>query len=289
MTKRVLKRLPSLPFLAAVTLIFWAWYRLEFFTTSKIVFNPDGSVSRWPHALATVDHPFHAARFSTFLDALRSGGTPRWVFQHQGGYPSEFYPFGSAVMDLFVWCLTLGQGSVPMVHTWAVAWVFALPAIGFMLIPRLCGLSPWIGVAGIAAHLCVRGWWWSGGSYELVDWGLITNVLAAALVFTVLMLVATWLQGGSPRLLGLVGLLVAWSIWTNPRSAIALVTVAVAATIVVLLSRQGQQSIRTVASGRDSVRVGTWVIDTVDCVPGPLQRSLLLCALQRIPERSGVA
>ena len=110
---------------------------------------------------------------------------------------------------------------------------FCTAGIGFMVIPRLCGLSPWVGVVGIAAHMCIRGWWWSGGSYELIDWGLITNVLAAALVFTVLVLAAAYLEGRSPRLLGLAGLLVGWSIWTNPRSAIALLTIAAASIIVV--------------------------------------------------------
>ena len=65
-------------------------------SSRSTVVGPDGRVERLPNALASVDHPFHAARFGMFLDALRHGHVPHWVFSHQGGYPAEFYPFGTA-------------------------------------------------------------------------------------------------------------------------------------------------------------------------------------------------
>ena len=203
--------------LAMVALLIWTWNRLDFFHVTKLVAAPDGTLVRWPNALASVDHPFHAARFGMFLDALGHGHLPHWVFSHQGGYPAEFYPFGSSLIDLTIWALTLGQMSIPMVHTWAVAVVLALPAAGFWMLARLANLPAWIAPVGLAIHLCVRGWWWSGGSYELIEWGLITNVLAAMLVFLALFAVAATLCGGGTRWVVAGALLIAWSELTNPR------------------------------------------------------------------------
>ena len=33
-----------------------------------------------------------------------------------------------------------------------------------------------VGLIAGAAHLAVRGWWWSGGVMEVYEWGLVTNV-----------------------------------------------------------------------------------------------------------------
>jgi hypothetical protein len=227
-----------LPVLALVALAVWAWQRLDFFETSRLVMTADGRTVRMPNALATVDHPFHSARFGMFLDALGNGHVPHWVFSHQGGYPAEFYPFGSSLVDLAVWCATLGQMSVPMIHTWAVAIVFVLPALGFLGIARLAGLPLWIAPVGLACHLCIRGWWWSGGSYELIEWGLVTNVLAAALTFLAAISVAAGLSRRNPRWLIVGAGLIAWAEFTNPRSLIAIGTIAAAALIVWLVDRR---------------------------------------------------
>src|SRR4029079_55839 len=132
MTRTRLKLDGALPLFALVVLSLWVWRQLDFFETSREVMTADGQSVRMPNALATVDHPFHAARFGIFLDALGNGHVPHWVFSHQGGYPAEFYPFGSSLLDLLVWCATLGQMSIPMVHTWAVAIVFVLPALAIL-------------------------------------------------------------------------------------------------------------------------------------------------------------
>ena len=231
---RITKRRDSLlPIAAIIALILWSWWRLDFFDATRTVPTGDGVV-RWPNALASVDHPFHAARFGIFLDAIRDGRLPHWIFSHQGGYPAEFYPFGSNLADLLVWTVTLGQMSIPMVHTWAVALVFALPALGFLGIARLTDLPLWIAPVALACHLCVRGWWWSGSSYELIEWGLVTNVLAAVLIFLAMVTIAYAMSGGNRRWLALGGGLIAWAESTNPRSFIAVATIGLAALIVVV-------------------------------------------------------
>lgn len=233
---------------ATAAFILWAWYHLDFFRFTRPVPRADGSLVHFPNALASVDHPFHATRFDAFLHALANGHVPRWIFSHQGGYPTEFYPFGSSAVDLVVWAASLGQMSIPMVHTWAVALVFVLPAIGFFGIARLANLNPWIAAFATVGHMCVRGWWWSGGSYELIEWGLITNVLAAYLVFLALVGLARALDGGSNRWLGLVALLIGWAEVTNPRSALAVATILAAALIVWWTdSRRSTQSVRRLA------------------------------------------
>jgi hypothetical protein len=216
-----------------VVLILWAWHRLGFFTMSRLVPTGDGRVVRAPNGLATVDHPFHAERLHVLLQALQDGYFPRWIFSHQGGYPAEFYPLGGAFVDLGVWLLTFGQMSVPMVHTWAVAAVLALPAVGFFAIARMAHLNPWLPVVVTAGHLCVRGWWWSGGSMELIEWGLITNVLAAMLVFLSLPAIAVIVDRGSRRWMAVAAVLIGWAEVTNPRSALAVASVVVAAVIVI--------------------------------------------------------
>ncbi len=237
MTRIRLKLDGALPLLALAVLSLWAWRRLDFFETSRLVMTADGQSVRMPNALATVDHPFHTARFGMFLDALGHGHVPHWVFSHQGGYPAEFYPFGSSLLDLTVWCATLGQMSIPMVHTWAVAIVFVLPALGFLGIARLAGLPLWIAPVGLACHLCIRGWWWSGGSYELIEWGLVTNVLAAALTFLAAVAIAAGLSRANPRWFVAGAGLIAWAEYTNPRSLIGIGTIAAAALIVWWLHR----------------------------------------------------
>src|SRR6188768_3493841 len=88
--------------LATAAFIVWTWYHLDFFRFTRLVPLTNGSVVAFPNALASVDHPFHATRFDQFLTALGHGHVPRWIFSHQGGYPAEFYPFGSSAVDLVV-------------------------------------------------------------------------------------------------------------------------------------------------------------------------------------------
>ena len=232
-----------LSYLAACALVLWSWHRLDFFSIRRSVVTDGGGSDKLPNALASVDHPFHAARFGELLEALGQGHAPRWVAEHQGGYPAEFYPFGGAILDLLVWLVTFGQMSIPMVHTWAVAVTFALPAVAFFWICSIADLTPWAGVVALAAHLCVRGWWWSGGSRELVEWGLITNVLASYLVFIALAALIQLERTGNVRWAPVPAVLIAWGIWTNPRSLIAVMTVLLAIAFVHLLHRRSNTSV----------------------------------------------
>jgi hypothetical protein len=50
-----------------------------------------------------------------------------------------------------------------------------------------------------AGHLCVRGWWWSGGVMELYEWGLVTNVAAVTALLIALPLAARYLHLGARR------------------------------------------------------------------------------------------
>lgn len=216
------------PVAALVLLSLWAWQRLELFRPYLDVTLDDGSVSRQPNALTTVDHPWHGARFSLLLDALRDGHPLRWVGSHQGGFPVEFYPLGAGLIDLVVWAATLGRLPTPLIHTYAVGVVFLLPLIGFMALAAMCRVSLWVGVLAAAAHLCVRGWWWSGGSMELVEWGLITNVAAATFLFLAIPPLVALMQGWSARPAAGAACLLALAILTNPRSAIAVVAIVAA-------------------------------------------------------------
>ena len=213
---------------ALVALGLWAWYRLDLLQPYVDVFGLDGAISRRPNALATVDHPWHTARFSLLLDALRDGHPLRWVASHQGGFPVEFNPVGSAVVDLLVWAVTLGRLPVVLVHTYAVGVVFLLPLAGFYGLGKVCRLSPWVAVLAGALHLCVRGWWWSGGSMELVEWGLVTNVAAATFLLLGIPLVVRLVAGWSRAAAAGLAVLLSLTMLTNPRSFIAIVALAVA-------------------------------------------------------------
>lgn len=214
------------PVAALILLSLWAWDRLDLLRPYLDVALADGTVTRQPNALTTVDHPWHAARFSLLLDALRDGHPLRWVGSHQGGFPVEFYPMGAGLIDLVVWEVTLGQLPTPSVHTYAVGLTFLLPLVGFALLAAVCRVSLWVAVLAAAAHLCVRGWWWSGGSMELVEWGLVTNVAAASFLFLALpLLVRLTAAWSGPVAAGAAGLL-ALAIVTNPRSAVAGVAIA---------------------------------------------------------------
>ena len=223
------------PVAALILLSLWAWGRLGLFRPYLDVTTLDGSVSRQPNALTTVDHPWHGARFSLLLDALRDGHPLRWVGSHQGGFPVEFYPLGAGLIDLVVWAATLGQLPIPLIHTYAVGVTFLLPLVGFVALTRMCRLSPWVAVLAAAAHLCVRGWWWSGGSMELVEWGLITNVAAATFLFLAIPPLVVLMEDWSSIAAAGGASLLAIAILTNPRSAIAVVAIVAAVGLSALL------------------------------------------------------
>src|SRR5690348_2839556 len=69
---------------------------------------PEGII-RIPNTFATVDHPFHVARADILWRQLASGSLLRWIGQHQGGYPVEFYPLGESWFEVTVRALSLGS------------------------------------------------------------------------------------------------------------------------------------------------------------------------------------
>jgi hypothetical protein len=173
-----------------------------------------------------VDHPFHAVRAESLRQSLGDGQFLRWVGQHQAGYPAEFYPFGAAALDLAGWALTLGQLPMAAVHKLVVIALFLLPGAAFMAIAWRDRLSPAVALIALAGQIGVRGWWWSGGGQELVEWGLFSNVAALTLLLLAIPAGAGVLAGSWPAVAAL-GLVAAWSILASPRSAIALLALAV--------------------------------------------------------------
>ena len=120
-------------FWLAIFLVFAVWtiWRLGGFDLWATLTLPDGSSIRFPNTFATVDHPFHATRAETLRRSLSDGHLLRWIGNHQGGYPVEFYPLGAAWMEVLVWGLTLGFWPIMAVHKLVVIGTLLLPVAGF--------------------------------------------------------------------------------------------------------------------------------------------------------------
>jgi hypothetical protein len=234
---------------AFVALIVWTANRLGAFDWWATVSLPGGGAKRIPLAFGTVDHPFHTIRAELLLDAWRHFHSLRWVYEHQGGYPAEFYPFGAAAIDVVGWVLTFGALPMALVHKLVVIVVFLAPSLGFWLIGRKAGLSAGAAFVATAAQIAVRGQWWSGGSQVLVEWGMVTNVAAATELLIALPFLATAALAGSQRQGAVAGALAALSLYSNPRSFIALAAIGSGCVIAALLDRPTTQRGRTTAVG----------------------------------------
>ena len=174
-----------------------------------------------PNGFASVDHPFHASRAEELLRTLRAGGILRWVDNHQGGYPAEFYPLGAAWLDLGVWAASLGSLPMAAAHSVAVVLVLLLPVAGFALVSRRDRMPLAVPVLALVAHAVVPGGWYGGGYTELVQWGLVTNVAAGAALFVAFGLSLPWVEDGNRLALAGAGLAGAFALCTNPRSFVA--------------------------------------------------------------------
>src|SRR5690606_34480610 len=93
----------------------------------------EGGTVSVPNMYGTVDHPFHAARGAILLESLRDGELLRWVVQHQGGYPVEFYPLGIAWLDVAIHALTFGTISILSAQKVVVIVDFRLSAVSFWM------------------------------------------------------------------------------------------------------------------------------------------------------------
>ena len=209
----------------------WVLWRLGGFSLLATI-DVAGRDVRIADTFARVDHPFHATRALTLLESLQRGEPLRWIANHQGGYPAEFYPLGVAWLDVALWALLLGSVPIIAIHKLTVILIFLLPALAFWMMARGDRHNPWLAFLAAAIHIAVPGDWTNGGYRELVDWGLVTNVAGATLALVASAAMARAIHDRDRMMAAIAALTIAAAAYTNPRSllAIAVVTAAVLAT-----------------------------------------------------------
>jgi hypothetical protein len=232
-----------------LVLCLWTFYDLGGFElTSNVVIGNE--TRELVSVFATVDHPFHATRADMLLKALENGEMLRWIPNHQGGYPVEFYPLGIAWLDLGLWALLLGQFPIIAVHKLAVLLMFVLPVVGFWIIARGDRASPFVPLLALAIHVAVPGDWMHGGRMELVYWGLIANVGGATLAFIMMAALSRWVREGARGYGVLATLAAAAALYTNTRSSIAIVIGTLAVLVAALIAQRTEDAppIRTMVA-----------------------------------------
>lgn len=205
----------------------WVANRLGAFDLSATIVRADGEPVSLPNTFATVDHPFHAARAEILRRSLADGEMLRWIGSHQGGYPVEFYPLGAAALEVALWALLLGTLPMLAIHKVAVILVFLAPLLGFYLLAREERAPIGVAFLALSIHVAVRGWWWSGGSMELIEWGLLTNVAAMTIMPAALALAARFTTTGDLRAAALFIVASSFAVYTNTRSTITLAVIAI--------------------------------------------------------------
>src|SRR5687768_16595805 len=200
------------------------------FALSAEAVNTDG-VARLNNTFASVDHPFHVARAEILWRELTSGNSVRWIGQHQGGYPVEFYPLGEAWLEVVVRGLSLGQLPAESAHTLAIIGLFLAPGAAFAAMAREDGWSPAVALIAFVLHIALPGGWYHGGYTELVQWGLVTNVAGAVAALCMMPPIVRFLRTGSGWSGGAAAALAAIAIYCNPRSLLALIAIGVGAWI----------------------------------------------------------
>lgn len=222
---------------ALVALCGWVVWRFggtDLFRTMSLSARQESVVNTF----ASVDHPFHATRAATLLDNLGDGNLLRWVADHQGGYPVEFYPLGVAWFEVALWGAFLGSLPILAIHKIAILLIFVLPAAGFWIMARGDRLNPWLPVLATALHVSVPGLWTHGGYEELVHWGLVTNVAGAALALIASAALARAIIHGQAWWGAVSAFAIAGAVYTNPRSVLAIAITAVAIAASAVLSRR---------------------------------------------------
>lgn len=213
-------------------LCLWTAHRLGAFDLVRTVTSASGTVQQ-ANIFSSIDNPFHAARASLLLETLRHGEFLRWIGNHQGGYPAEFYPLGVAWIEVGIWATSLGTLSILAAHKLAVIVIFLLPVVGFWVLARTDRLTPGIAVLALAGQIAIPGgvglqYWTSGGYTELVLWGLVTNVAGATLALIgFAFLTRVVLVGGRWAMLGAIAALTI-STYANPRSMVGVLVGGVA-------------------------------------------------------------
>jgi hypothetical protein len=188
--------------------------------------------TRLPNTFASVDHPFHVARAEILWRELASGSVLRWIGQHQGGYPVEFYPLGEAWLEVAIRALSLGTLPAEGAHTLAVITLFLAPGAAFAALARADGWSPAVGFTALVLHVSLPGSWYDGGYTELVQWGLVTNVAGAVAAFCMLPAIVRFLHTGAGWAGAVAAALAAFAIYCNPRSLLALGAIGLGAWLV---------------------------------------------------------
>jgi len=210
-----------------LVLCLWVAWRIGAFELTRSVVV-DGQTVTVPNVYAWVDHPFHAARAYNLLESLKHGEILRWIGNHQGGYPAEFYPLGVAWFDVAIWALLLGSQSIVAVHKLAVILIFILPAVAYWILARGDRFHPAWAVLATAIHVAVPGTWLNGGYTELVGWGLVTNVAGGMLAVLASAALARFVLNREFGM-GVVAIVsAAAGACTNPRSLFAVVIASVA-------------------------------------------------------------
>ena len=210
--------------------------KMEGFSLWKQVESAQGLLSL-PNTYASVDHPFHVARADTLWRELASGHVLRWIGQHQGGYPVEFYPLGEAWFEVAIRALSLNSLSPEGAHTLGVIALFLLPGAAYFALARQDKSSPSVAFLAISLQIALPGGWYGGGYTELVQWGLVTNVAGATASILALPALITAITRNSPCAMALAAGLSAIALYCNPRSAIGLVAIGIGVLVASLLER----------------------------------------------------
>jgi hypothetical protein len=205
---------------------------------SAQVVTPDGA-NLLPNTFASVDHPFHVARAEILWRELTSGHLLRWIAQHQGGYPVEFYPLGEAWFEVLVRVLSLDRLTAEGAHTLAIIALFLAPGAAFAALAHQDGWSPAVGLTALALHISLPGGWYDGGYTELVQWGLVTNVGGAVAAFSMLPAIVRFLRTGAGWAGAAAGALGALAVYCNPRSLPALVALGLGAWLAAIFRGNG--------------------------------------------------
>jgi hypothetical protein len=202
----------------------YAAVRMGALALSADVVTPGGT-ARLPNTFASVDHPFHVARAEILWRELASGSVLRWIGQHQGGYPVEFYPLGEAWLEVVVRALSLGSLPAESAHTLAIIGLFLAPGAAFAAMTREDGWSPAVALIAFVLHIALPGGWYHGGYTELVQWGLVTNVAGAVATLCMAPAIVRFLRTGAGWSGVAAAALAAVAIYCNPRSLLALIAI----------------------------------------------------------------
>jgi hypothetical protein len=233
----------------------YAAARMGVFALSADVITSHGS-TRLPNTFASVDHPFHVARAEILWRELTSGSVPRWIGQHQGGYPVEFYPLGEAWLEVAVRALSLGALPAEGAHTLAMIALFLAPGAAFAGLAHQDGTSPAVGLTALMLHISLPGGWYDGGYTELVQWGLVTNVAGAVAAFCMLPAFVQFLRTGAGWSGAAAAALAALAIYCNPRSLLALAAVGVGAWLAGIVRNNEETGILSVRLAQVTISAG---------------------------------